>query len=571
METSRYKSYIFAANNEIIEILSSSLYSIEEKRHIIEELAEELESKVVRPEAIQDYNYLIAKSSLIYLDKQITKIIYDNESSINEYENGINLCRRAKERIQQFKDNKWILPVLSHPDIESCENTLIKLADARRLQEEIIQIDATLKEKISTVKQTGELSDCEACQKLLNDLDVKLKVAREKNVFIPDSITNIHSTSEFLLAKSEEIKQHNSIKQSLIERDKSLSKMIHASNSDETQWIHIIDLCKEQQRALSGTVPKNIPINLLYPNPQKLIPQYELYISLKKRDEQITELLSTSPVDQANDAQLVSLKGLCTEQSIQMDECKKNRWTFPALQNLNISGILELIQNNIEKNIRKRRRRKKLALGILVVILVAAIATGAFLYQEKQNRLIEFTNNSDQYIGQYFDAVAGSLRTDGFLNIEMVPVESGWNEGKTVLSVTLGNGKTFKKGDKTKANSKIYIKYSSDNRIKLSSLLKDWESADYEVLQDVLSSKGFHNIKIKEKATTRSEINHLVSSISIDGDLYKDQTCYVPKTASIVLEYYVYVITVGKSSNAHTWENWVYKYIDPGVTDIHQK
>ena len=70
-----------------------------------------------------------------------------------------------------------------------------------------------------------------------------------------------------------------------------------------------------------------------------------------------------------------------------------------------------------------------------------------------------------------------------------------------------------------------------------------------ERLVRLLKGKGFNTVKVTAKTTTDKSKNGLVSSISFDNVEYIAGECFLPKSASIRIEYYVLQIKIGTSAN----------------------
>ena len=96
--------------------------------------------------------------------------------------------------------------------------------------------------------------------------------------------------------------------------------------------------------------------------------------------------------------------------------------------------------------------------------------------------------------------------------------------------------------------SKIVVKYSSDDRENITDVLVDWQKSNYKVLQRKLREKGFTNVRIQSKQTESKSQNNLVSSIKLNNEEFIAGDCYLPKSASVLIEYYLLKIKIGNTA-----------------------
>lgn len=161
-------------------------------------------------------------------------------------------------------------------------------------------------------------------------------------------------------------------------------------------------------------------------------------------------------------------------------------------------------------------------------------------------------NSSSEFIGQDYQAVVQSLKESGFTKVQTEEINTGWTKGNSVIGVTVNNTDSYNSNQSFEPDVKIVVKYSSNDRVDATAVLKNWSTQDYETIQKKLKAKGFSNITVKEKITDNKATNHQVASVTINGASFKSGDCYVQKGASIVIEYYALKISVGESAKSLT-------------------
>ena len=157
--------------------------------------------------------------------------------------------------------------------------------------------------------------------------------------------------------------------------------------------------------------------------------------------------------------------------------------------------------------------------------------------------------NNSQFIGQDYESVVNNLKESGFTNIQTQMITTGIAKGNSVVGVTVNNTDTYKSSESFDPDVKIVVKYSSNDRVDITSALENWETADYNVLQSDLKTKGCNNITLVLKETNDIAKNGLVASITLNNDSYGAGDCCVQATTPIKIEYYVLTIVIGESAS----------------------
>ena len=578
---STYQNYLDGATKNILSVVSAPYAAYEEKHEVISGFAKKLNNMIVQHDKYQDSQYLIDNMTLSYLDKKITWTIRDPNLSVQEYQNAIVLCDRMKDLQAKFKDRKWALPELSISNTDDCVLKLKSYVEITETLSEMKSIDTELKAVIDKIKTDGHVSDCEKGASLLDELEKNVNKCKNQKIPIPGDLSDIRFTRDFISRNTDIIREREELYQQIIDTDKKIENLERSAPSEISQWEQMISYCTEQRNLINKYCKKNkLPDSISYPHPEELIRMCKTYIAMKQLDEEI----SSVQISQLHEAQLDNLKSLSRRQQGNIDECRKNSWSVPLLKNRDMDKILDLIYQqqcrlyNLQEEREKRRlarrqRRKYYIIAAVAAVVIIGAIIGISSYQSKLNAVIIFSKGSNDYIGQNLSSVVAALKEEGFMNIQTVASEEGWEAGNTVLQVSLNNGKPFMKGDKLKANSGITVTYSSNNRTEVSTILNDWNKADYQTLVNVLNKNGFENIRTDYRATISKEQNHIVSGISINGQTYVEGKCYVPKTAQITIQYFTLYLQVGKSTselfNPNNYKACSEYLRQTGFTNIH--
>ena len=164
---------------------------------------------------------------------------------------------------------------------------------------------------------------------------------------------------------------------------------------------------------------------------------------------------------------------------------------------------------------------------------------------------IGISNDNAQFIGKNYSEVVESLKKDGFTNVQTEQVNNGWAKGNTVVDVTINNKTSYSTSDTYSPDVKIVVKYSSNDRVDLTSTLSNWKQLDFEALQTSLKRLGFTNVRVVEKETTTKSSNHLVASITLNNASFNGGDCFLQKNAPVVIEYYRLKISAGNTADGY--------------------
>lgn len=191
------------------------------------------------------------------------------------------------------------------------------------------------------------------------------------------------------------------------------------------------------------------------------------------------------------------------------------------------------------------RQMKWLIVVLVALVIVLAAYWGIHKYREGKVR-IPF--ESSYAIGKKLDTIVNELEKAGFKRIIRKEDFSGWLDDESVMSVIVDGRGDFKKGKYLNPNVSVVITYSSENRIDVTSLLQDWETKKVSQIKAILEAAGFSNVEMKEVVTTERAKEDEVVSITLNGQKYNNETCYIPFNAPILVSYFTYRIALGGSN-----------------------
>ena len=102
-------------------------------------------------------------------------------------------------------------------------------------------------------------------------------------------------------------------------------------------------------------------------------------------------------------------------------------------------------------------------------------------------------------------------------------------------------------------------------------IIKNWPSTNYEKLIELLKAKGFTTVKVTSISTEKKSENCLISRIKINSEEFIAGECYLPKTASIEIEYYNLQIKIGQTAKqfeGQSYKETVEQLKSQGFTNI---
>ena len=162
---------------------------------------------------------------------------------------------------------------------------------------------------------------------------------------------------------------------------------------------------------------------------------------------------------------------------------------------------------------------------------------------------IRINKLASDYIGKNYQDQKNDLEKMGFKKIQVDSVSTGWKEANTIVSITIDNKTNFQKDDLYDPNVLIVIKYSSNDRKDLTSILENWQNRSISDVESKLKGSGFSNIKKIEEVTGDKSKNNLVKAVVLNKENYQNGICQIQIGAPIELTYYSYKIVIGKTAD----------------------
>ena len=105
----------------------------------------------------------------------------------------------------------------------------------------------------------------------------------------------------------------------------------------------------------------------------------------------------------------------------------------------------------------------------------------------------------------------------------------------------------------------------------MTDLLKDWKKTDYATIEKIFKDAGFTNVSLEELITSDKDNDKLTAALSLNGEMYINEHCYLPKNAPIIISYYALKIGIGNDSSQFIgldYEDVVKDLKESGFTNV---
>ena len=172
-------------------------------------------------------------------------------------------------------------------------------------------------------------------------------------------------------------------------------------------------------------------------------------------------------------------------------------------------------------------------------------------------RSIAISSSSADLIGKSYAETEALLKGAGFINItckeSIVPVDSPLSESLhgSVFAISVNGRSEFEKGERFSPNSVITVTYYSFN-VQMDSNAESLRFQDPEAVEAALRAKGFRNITVQLthdiSGVDISRYDGTVASVSIGGNSSFSAGQIFERSASVVITYYRYNITIEASA-----------------------
>ena len=563
----RYDEYLAKGTEKILEIFSSSDVSEGEREAIIKAFSDELISNIGDTNKLRDYEHLIYSVSIMYLDDYLSRIFSSSQVTYSDYEKAIINCAREKDILQVFEMKKWPLPELVNADLDKSASILISRQESTSISSKIVDEDRKIDELVRTAKKDLSTKTCDLITSLLSELDNDIDICKRKKLSVP-TINNkdIKKISKQIADIRKIAEQKEALHQDMYELDLQIHDILCMPKSTTTQWEELVASCQRQAALILECSKKQWPMaSLRYTNVNKIIRQYTHYLRMCELDRAIS----------ANRSILTSNKQYkiffdnCNQLESCILTCSQNDWEIPELDNIDPMDVYgDVLEEKNRKDYRKRIKQRIYLVMVGIIAVIILVAIGVSKYRQGK---VQIPFDSTYVQGEELASIYSELDDAGFKNIQKNPDYSGWLEGNEVISVSIDNQREFSKDSYKNPDVSVVITYSSDDRVYVTEMLKDWKTAEYASLVNALRDAGFSNISLNEIDTPDKEKDKITASIKLNSIDYTNEHCYIPKDAPIEISYYVLKIGIGNSNAQFVGMDYmsvVSDLVDSGFTNV---
>lgn len=563
----KYNEYLSLGTSKMMEYLSSSSAGDGERNAVISAFSETLSVGINDSSSMGHYEKVIYDASVRYLDKEVSEALSNTNAPYEQYETAIVDCKRIAEIVQIYVVKGWTSPQISNQDISRSESILRERQDSTSIVSKIIDEDRKISELLSLAEKNLEVKICDQLLDLLEDLSDDLAICKRKKVSLP-AISN-KATKKIVKRVSslrEVAEQKEELYQEISELDIQIHNMNSLSKTTLEQWKTIISLCN-QQRSLFSECQKQqwaLP-SLRYRSVNDIVNRYQHYINMDIMDRNI----AASRVNLSSGKQYRMFFANCDQQNINIQTCERNGWAIPELKVGDPRGLSDIVQE--EKNKSDKAKKLKRNLTFIAIGCVAIFALIIFARVKYIEGKVKIPFDSLYVVGVDIDEIYDELEAAGFENISKKQDASGWLDSGEVISVSIDNKDSYDKNQYKEPKVSVSIAYSSDNRIYVTDLLKDWKTANYLDVKKTLNDAGFTHIRVESRDTSDKSLDQMMCALSLNDLDYKNERCYLPKNSPIVITYYSLKIGIGNGSNefrGQDYEEVVSSLEDSGFTNV---
>lgn len=564
-----YKKYLDQGTGKLRDLLSSSELSEEERKYIADKYSEQLVKGLFDTDDLNDLDQTIYGASLSYIDEKISWALANKDLTYRAYENVISLCGRQKKLINLFSKQKWSLPSIQNSDIDKCEKELIKKQETGALIKEIKETDEAIDRLFEDINHELDLSKCDLLLDALNTLDEDLKICRKKKIAVPtlnNGNTEMKIETVKKLRKTAEKKEE--VYKQIRETDENIDHLLSLSVTSPKEWKKLTTLCQAQLAQIKDCRKNGWGIpGLKYAHPEALEMRSKHYLMMSELDNK----LSATQKNLKTQSDFKQFFDNCEKQTKNIETCKKNDWAIPTLVNSDIEKLLGKAHG--EKSKRNRRDRfKRKVLRYCGIFLIAVLLVLYFSIRYKMNR-VQVPFDSVSVRGRDFESVYSELQKAGFTNITKKRSDAGVLESNKVIDVTIGNSSKYDAGKYILPGKSVVITYSSENRICVNELLKDWKEKNQEELVQRFKDAGFSEILVTTTTTDKPELDQKITYITLNWENYSGQECYISKDSQIIIDHYDYRIAL-RDSNQYIGKDYndvVKSLKERGFTNVQTK
>ena len=539
-----YEEYLDRGTRKIMELFSSENISEEERDAIASAFVDELAGNIGNTESLRDYDFLIYTASVRFVDKKISEILLKEKASFTDNEAGIKYCTRQQQSFAMFRKNGWNIPKVENSSPEKCIELLEKRQKLISIENKIVEEDRQIDELLSLADKELSVSICDQITGLVKDLEKDISFCKQNNITVP--VINNKDTGK-LLKRVVEIRRNAEQKEALYREIYNVDLQIHAIASNPSsmaeQWKTLISLCQKQSGLFSECRNRQWPLPIVrYSQIEELSEQYHHYFDMLDLDNKISQEQDSLSTNK----QYKEFFSHCNAQKENISICVQNGWSIPKLANPDPGSLSNAV--HAVKSKRDKNRRFKHRLYFATAMFVGMAVLALFLFNKYKEGKVKVPFDASYAIGQDQNDIFEELEDAGFKNISRRQDDSGWLESNDVISVTIDNSGSYSKGTYLKPDVSVVITYSNGDRVYVTNLLEDWQNTEYSEIEKILKDAGFTNITLNEAPTFDKKSDKLTAAITLDGNTYTNEHCYLSKKAPINISYYSLQIGIGNDS-----------------------
>lgn len=518
------------------------------------------------------------------LDREIT-----NQQPVSKQNQAAYLsnCSRQNQNIQLCQAHGWRIPALKTAN----PGEIVERAnqERERRENEIREFRdraASLDKRIDMMYQSNTsaptIRACDKIDDLIRELigvfqaatQKEIRLTNVKNIRQQNGSTSLHIVREADFAS---LRKQAELREQLIsqlqEKGRQLDEIVSNPTITPELCSSVFQLCQAHDDLYHELIKNGWESSDSHHSDVVAIrSRFQTYQSMFDQDSSISAEIRR--ISQTTDSEINYDKviRLLSEQEKLVDKCDQNQWTLPKLVVTNLASKRRDYQAEVKHQLQvkeeqkrqqeikeakaakiKRIKRGIILTGIGAVAVVCLIFGGILLSRRGK---IAFPFSPDYARGSDCDTIQTELMQLGFTDIKTVSDDSGWEKDNTIIGMTVDDTDAFEQGKYYKADTKIIIRYSSNNRVDVSSVLENWEDYEYKDIQNKLKSAGFTNIKLEDKDEFSKEKNRLVAEITLNGTSYYGEPWYVPTTTPITITYYTYKIRIGANESSFIGQDY---------------
>lgn len=558
----KYNDYLDNSTKKLLEIMAMQDIDTEEKEAIVSSFSGVLSKGITNTDELPEYEYIINKTMLVYLDERLTQIVGNDAACKNELELALQYCKRGAGLMELFAAKGWLLPPLKHENMAECAGRVSLRIEAGALVGNVLETDAKITEAFQKGKKEPSVAGCNSLSVLLDKLSDALKLCEEKGIICPQlNNSNIDKNRVEIEKLKAAGQKREKLLNDIYETDLQIDSYEAMPRTTKEQWESVLRLCERQKSLLDECLINQWQIPALRQTEfTSIISKYTHYLLMAQIDDAMQPLT----VENFSKIQYEDFRANCMKQVKNIVICEKNGWSIPELKNPKPDVMLASADKlNHKRGLIKKVKMYAVMTGIGIIAIAVLIVLGINKFREGK---CQIPFEAVYATGEELDSIVDELEDAGFSNIHTVPDYSGWEADECVISVAVDNESEFEKDDYFDPDVTITIKYSSTGRVDISELLSGWQKQDYESVVETIKGAGFSKVTVKEVDTSEIEKNRLISEIKLNEIAYVNGRCHIPKDAPVEITFYTLKLNIGNTNSSFRGQD--YETVVEGLRSI---